>query len=198
MTQVGNKNIHKASYTNAVKVICAGPGKTGTKTIVKALRILGLTVYDWEEQTFDFLDHWVDVFQNGTKPDVKRVYKNADAAADMQASFFFEEILEAFPDCKVILTERNEDAWVKSLANQLEVFYTAKYGLRFLAPLSPTLKNFFFVLMSFIDAMFGSRNPRSTFVFRKRYRVQDHCASRKTLGLQRYARMETTVRILRM
>jgi len=28
----------------------------------------GFTVFDWEEQTFDFLDHWVDVFQNGAKP----------------------------------------------------------------------------------------------------------------------------------
>ena len=154
-----------------MKVICAGPAKTGTFSIIKALRILGLTVHDWEEQTFDFLDHWVDVFQNGTKPNVERVYRNADAAADMPVPFFFEEILEAFPDCKVILTEREEDAWVKSHANQLEVFYTAKYGLRFLGPLSPTLKKLFFVIMSFIDAMYGSRNPRSTSVFKKRYRA---------------------------
>ena len=45
-----------------MKVICAGFLKTGTKSIAKALRHLGFTVFDWEEQMFDFLDHWVDVF----------------------------------------------------------------------------------------------------------------------------------------
>ena len=53
-----------------MKIICAGYGKTGTKSIAKALRHLGFTVFDFEEQTFDFVDHWVDVFQNGAKPDV--------------------------------------------------------------------------------------------------------------------------------
>ena len=86
-----------------MKIICAGYGKTGTKSIAKALRHLGFTVFDWEEQTFDFVDHWVDVFQNGAKPDVKRVYQNADVCIDMPGNFFYEEILEAFPDCKVIL-----------------------------------------------------------------------------------------------
>ena len=70
-------------------------------------------MFDWEEQIFDFLDHWVDVFQNGAQPDVKRVYHNVDAALDILANFFWEEILEAFPDCKVILSEREEDSWVK-------------------------------------------------------------------------------------
>ena len=53
---------------------------------------------------------------------MKRVYHNADAALDIPANFFWEEILEAFPDCKVILSEREEDSWVKSFENQLEMF----------------------------------------------------------------------------
>ena len=154
-----------------MKVLCAGLAKTGTKTIRKALRILGLTVYDWEEQTFDFLDHWVDVFENGITPDVKRIYENADAVVDMPGYFFFEEILEVFPDCKVILTERDEESWVKSITNQLEVFYKAKYWLRVFTPLSPTLRKVFLIVLSFNDAMFGSCNPRSVAVFRKRYRI---------------------------
>ena len=97
-----------------MKVICVGLQKTGTKSICTALRYLGFTVFDWEEQIFDFLDHWVDVFQNGAQPDVKRVYHNADAALDIPANFFWEKILEAFPDCKVLLSEREGDSWVKS------------------------------------------------------------------------------------
>ena len=153
-----------------MKVICAGPAKTGTKSISKALQILGLKVYNWEEQTFDFLDHWVDVFQNGAKPDVKYVYENADAVVDMPGKFFFEEILEAFPDCKVILSERDEHSWVESLVNQIKVFNTATFALKPLVVLSPTLKKLFFVLLAFTDAMFGSHDPKATYVFRKRFR----------------------------
>ena len=89
-----------------MKIICAGYGKA------KAVRHLGFNVFDWEEQTFEFLYHWVDVFQNGAKPDVKRVYLNADACVDMPGCFLYEEILEAFPDCKVILSVREENSSV--------------------------------------------------------------------------------------
>lgn len=156
-----------------MKVICTSPAKTGTKSISKALQLLGFTVYNWKEQTFDFLDHWVDVFQNGANPDVKRVYRKADAVVDMPGKFFFEEILNAFPECKVILSERDEDSWVESLANQIRVFNTATFALKPLVLLSPTLKKLFFVLLAFKDAMFGSHDPKSTYVFRKRFRVHN-------------------------
>ena len=93
-----------------MKIICAGLGKTGTKSITKVLRHLGFIVFDWEEQTFDFLDHWVDVFKSGAQQDVKRVYQNADAVVDFPGTFVWEEILEAFPESKVILSEREEDS----------------------------------------------------------------------------------------
>ena len=113
-----------------MKIICVGLAKAGTKSISKALRNLGFTVFDWEEQVFDFQDHWVDVFQNGAKPDVRRVYQNADAVVDNPGNFFWEEILEAFPDSKVILSEREEDSWLKSMVNQLQVA-EAVISLRF-------------------------------------------------------------------
>ena len=91
-----------------MKIICAGLGKTGTKSITKVLRHLGFIVFDWEEQTFDFLDHWVDVFKSGAQQDVKRVYQNADAVVDFPGTFVWEEILEAFPESKVILSERED------------------------------------------------------------------------------------------
>ncbi|XP_078344961.1 uncharacterized protein LOC144630478 [Oculina patagonica] len=155
-----------------MKVICAGMPKTGTKSITKALGHLGFTVFDWEEQTFDFLDHWVSVFQNGVKPDVMRVYQNADAAVDISGTFFFEEIVEVFPDCKVILSVREEDPWVKSVVNQIETTYAQRYHKMSL--LSPTARKMHYVLDSCIDAAFGSHNPKSTYVFRKRYRAHNH------------------------
>ncbi|XP_078362899.1 uncharacterized protein LOC144647030 [Oculina patagonica] len=155
-----------------MRIICAGLQKTGTKSIAKALRHLGFTVFDWEEQIFDFVDDWVDVFQNGTRPDVKRLYQNADAAVDMPGCFFYEEILEAFPDCKVILSEREEESWIKSFVNQLELVDAARSKIRYM--LSPTSNKVRYITDSYWYAAFGSCNPKSTYVFRKRYRIHNH------------------------
>jgi len=155
-----------------MKIICAGLIKTGTKSIAKALRHLGFTVFDWEEQTFDFLDHWVDVFQNGAKPDVKRVYQNADVCIDIPGVFFFEEILEAFPDCKVILSVREEDSWLESLVRQLDSLDAS--GSKVAPMLSQTARKMAHVYRSFLNAAYGSCNTKSTYVLRKRYRIHNH------------------------
>ena len=156
-----------------MKIICVGIGKTGTKSISKALRHLGYTVFDWEEQVFDFQDHWVDVFQNGALLDVKRVYQHADAVVDAPGNFFWEEILEAYPDSKVILSEREEDSWLKSLVNQLQVF-EAVISRRFLVVLSPTSRKQIFILYSHLTAILGSADPKSACVLRTRYRMHNH------------------------
>ena len=156
-----------------MKIICAGIGKTGTTSITKALRHLGFTVFDWEEQTLYFIDHWVDVFQNGAQPDVKRLYQNVDVLVDSPGNFFWEEVLEAFPDSKVILSEREEDSWVKSLVNQLRLITAVRYR-EFYRMLSPTTRKIYFVFYSYLNAALGTTNPRSTPVFRKRYREHNH------------------------
>ena len=153
-----------------MKVICAGMGKTGTKSITKALRYLGFTVFDFEEQNLDFFDHWVDVFQNGVKPDVKRVYQHADAVVDLPGSFIYEEILEVFPDCKVILSEREEDSWVNSVVNQ----YQQLHPIHRLALISATARKLVNALEFYSNATVGSYNPKSTYLFRKRYRIHNH------------------------
>ena len=132
-------------------------------------------MFDWEEQIFDFLDHWVDVFQNGAQPDVKRVYHNADAALDIPANFFWEEILEAFPDCKVILSEREVDSWVKSFENQLEMFEKNNQLIsRTHLLLSKTSRKFYDVASPCYHALFGSfLKPKPTCVFKKRYRMHN-------------------------
>jgi len=155
-----------------MKIICAGYAKTGTKSIAKALRHLGYTVFDWEEQMFDFRDHWFDVFQNGAKPDVKRVYENADVCIDMPGNLFFEEILEAFPDCKVILSVREEDSWIESLTRHLDLFFAMRSNM--VSMLSPTAKKMEYDLHSYLNAAIGSCNPKSTYVIRKRYRIHNH------------------------
>ena len=157
-----------------MKIICAGMPKTSTKSISEALRYLGFTVFDWEEQTLDFLDHWVDVYQNGAPPDVQRVFQNADAVVDFPGNFFWEEILEAFPDSKVILSEREEVSWVKSLENHLELREVERSRNFFHVKLSPTARKMDLVLYPHINAILGSTNSKSACISRKRYRMHNH------------------------
>jgi hypothetical protein len=42
--------------------------------------------------------------------------------ADIPSLFFVDELLEAYPDAKVVLMDRSEDSWVKSMeANIYEI-----------------------------------------------------------------------------
>ena len=104
---------------------------------------------------------------------MKRVYQHADAVVDAPGNFFWEEILEAYPDSKVILSKREEDSWLKSLVNQLQVF-EAVISRRFLAVLSPTSRKQIFILYSHLTAILGSADPKSACVLRTRYRMHNH------------------------
>ena len=84
--------------------------------------------------------------------------------------------METFPDCKVILSERDEDSWIQSWVNQLEMIRAARVGIRaFIAyKLSQTARKLRYVGNSCFTALLGSTNPKSTCVFRKRYRMHNH------------------------
>ena len=99
-----------------------------------------------------------------------RVYEKADAVVDMPGAFFFEEILEAFPECKVILSLRNEESWIESFVNQLQLVEAAKSKLE---RMSPTMMKFRYIYRSYLNAFYGSNNTKSTYVLRKRFRIHN-------------------------
>ena len=103
-----------------MKVICAGFSKTGTKSITKALVSLGYTVYDFREHRDIHGREWLDLYCEGKLPNFASMYQNVDAVVGLPAWFWFEEIFEAFPDSKVILSIRDEENWLKSLVRQIE------------------------------------------------------------------------------
>ena len=85
-----------------MKIICAGLSKTGTKTLAKALRTLGYTVYDHPEAMLLHHYEWIEIFEGKHSPDIfKKMYKDVDAVTDMPANQMWDRILEAFPESKV-------------------------------------------------------------------------------------------------
>ena len=94
-------SLRNSSFTK-MKVICAGFGKTGTKSVQAALKELGYNVYDYMEN-FEYLyEDWMKIFKDGgTKEDFRRMFENVDAVTDAPAFYFWDEIHKAFPEAKV-------------------------------------------------------------------------------------------------
>jgi len=44
-----------------------------------------------------------------------KVYDNVDAVFDAPASFFWYDLMQLYPECKVILTVRNRENWWRSI-----------------------------------------------------------------------------------
>jgi len=105
-----------------MKVIYAGYSKCGTKTMNSALKELGYNVYDFMENYQYLGEDWNKIFTTGgTTDDFRRMFADVDAVTDIPGCFFWEEIHRAFPDAKIIWSEReSEDVWWKSFEKQMQ------------------------------------------------------------------------------
>ena len=159
-----------------MKVICAGLSKTGTKSIAKALQVLGFSVFDFIEHITIHHDEWVAIYRQGKTPDFLSMYKDVDAVTDLPAAIWYDEIHQTFSDAKVILSVRdNEDVWLKSWVDQIALFRGSGFFqrmiqmiLRYIIPLTQGFDVPFF---DDIDmAAYGTLRPESTVLYKKKYR----------------------------
>nr|XP_039273486.1 uncharacterized protein LOC120347534 [Styela clava] len=167
-----------------MKVLVVGFSKTGTKTMNSALRILGYSIYDYEDNFYYLRNDWIKILtKGGTKEDFYRMYKNVDASMDIPVVIFWEEILEAFPDCKLIFMRRkDEEDWIKSWEKQAKSV-ADNYLMKLLSCFSPTAYSIMQYSHHVGRIAFGARPHRwyeayqgiSPTVAKKRYR--DHNTS---------------------
>ena len=106
-----------------LKVIGAGYGRTGTMSTFTALNQLGLRCYHMVEVIMNkenktHLDFWRRVANSppGQQQDWDSVFKGYEAAVDNPACCVWKELMQAYPDAKVLLTlhPRGPDAWYES------------------------------------------------------------------------------------
>lgn len=101
----------------SLQVIGAGFGRTGTASMKRALERLGFgpchhmfEVNGSPEQ----VEVWRAIAA-GAPPDWGRALRGYRSCVDWPSAFFWRELSEAFPDAKVVLTERDADAWYASV-----------------------------------------------------------------------------------
>jgi sulfotransferase family protein len=98
-----------------MKLIGAGLPRTGTLTQMVALEMLGLTpCYHWVNILAD-LDQ-VDVWNralDGEEP-WDEVFDGVQATVDWPGGYFWRELMEHYPDAKVLLSVRDPEKWEPS------------------------------------------------------------------------------------
>ena len=140
-----------------LKVIGAGLGRTGTMSLKLALEQLG----------FGPTYHMMEVFKNpkapawwaetadGVGPGWETIFEGYNSTVDWPNATFYRELADAYPDAKVILTERPAEDWFRS--TQATIFRDRE------SPLSPAW-----------EAMFGKVIER---MFDGRMHDRDHVMS---------------------
>lgn len=89
--------------------ICAGLSKTGTTSFDRAMAFLGFRVLHWDTVRL------ASIIDGTAEEPNFRVYDDIEVVSDVPAALFFEELLEAYPDSRCILTVRDEDEWWDSI-----------------------------------------------------------------------------------
>jgi hypothetical protein len=112
----------------ALKLIGAGFGRTGTLSAHAALNQLGFPCYHMFEvlenkANASHLGFWRRVAnaEPGTQHDWEQVFANYTAAVDNPASCVWRELMQAYPQAKVLLTlhPRGADAWYDSTVDTI-------------------------------------------------------------------------------
>ncbi len=105
----------------ALKLIGAGFGRTGTASLKGALEDLGLNKCYHMQEVFRNPAH-APIWQaaaEGKPVDWDALLKGYRATVDWPGCTFYQELLEHYPDAKVLLNVRDPEAWYKSMIDTI-------------------------------------------------------------------------------
>jgi hypothetical protein len=99
-----------------MKLIGAGLPRTGTLSQKVALEMLGLApCYHMVNVLTDLpqTERWRQALSGDVA--LSEIFEGFQATVDWPGAFFYRELIELYPDAKVLLSVRSGDAWVKSM-----------------------------------------------------------------------------------
>ncbi|MEX2112008.1 MAG: sulfotransferase family protein [Pirellulales bacterium] len=99
-----------------MQVIGAGFGRTGTMSMQAALEILGYRCYHMKELTEHpgHLQAWHELVAERAPMDWQALFQDFQATVDFPACAYYRELMQEFPDAKVVLNVRDSDRWFDS------------------------------------------------------------------------------------
>lgn len=104
-----------------MEIIGAGFGRTGTMSLKAALEELGFGPCYHMTEVFEHPEHadlWLAAWR-GELVDWDTFLGDYRAAVDWPACTFYEELMERYPDAKVLLSVRDPERWYESVRNTI-------------------------------------------------------------------------------
>lgn len=141
-----------------MKLVGAGCPRTGTLSTHGALTRLGFPCYHMAEVAMheEHARAWYAFLVDKKPMDWKALFSSYEATVDAPAAFFYREILEVFPDAKVLLNLRDPEIWYKS-------YMTLRGAMEHLIPhrdRNPRLDMWLRVVESIHDDAMGANSDR--------------------------------------
>ncbi len=120
-----------------LKVIGAGFGRTGTLSVKMALEELGVGPCYHMTEVFQHPEHFSqwEAATRGEAIDWHKLLKGYQATVDWPACSFYKQLMEVYPDAKVLLTVRDPEKWHESV---ISTIYQSRRAVRSTSAFSPT------------------------------------------------------------
>lgn len=106
---------------SGLKIIGAGFGRTGTFSLKNALEELGFRPCYHMAELFerpDAAEQW-EAIVAGTPADWNTVFAGYQAAVDWPSCAFYKELMQVYPEAKVLLTVRDSEQWYESVISTI-------------------------------------------------------------------------------
>lgn len=125
-----------------IQVIGAGLGRTGTLSLKAALEELGFGKCYHMVEVFGRMEDarvW-DAAARGEPVDWDALFDGYRSTVDWPSCAFYRELMEKYPDAKVVLTVRDPEKWYESARNTIYAVRTA--FPKWMAALRPGMSDF--------------------------------------------------------
>jgi Sulfotransferase domain len=145
-----------------IKVIGAGLPRTGTLTQKLALEQLGFEpCYHWVNVLAD-LDH-VELWDRALdgEPAWEDAFAGHVATVDWPGGYFYRELMDAYPDAKVLLSVRDPQKWERSFRDTIVALRHGESLMRLLASARGEVDPRWQRYLALVDRMFWG--PQGTF-----------------------------------
>jgi hypothetical protein len=108
-----------------MKLLGAGLPRTATTTQMIALEMVGLPCYHMRDMMSDLetsVPQWRKAFEG--QGDWDEIFAGKESTVDWPAAYHYAELMDVYPDAKVLLSVRDADSWVRSMGNTIsQIWY---------------------------------------------------------------------------
>ena len=117
-----------------MKLIGAGLPRTATTTQLISLEMLGFPCYHMRDMMSD-LSTSVPLWRAALEGDGNwdTLFDGKESIVDWPGGYFWRELMDVYPDAKVLLSVRSADSWVESMHNTIAGIYYGENLMHHLA-----------------------------------------------------------------